>query len=307
MKEHAAISDDICRLITRHAHREDLGLPGVRIIEVVDPTEPMPSVADPMLAFSIQGAKRILLGDNVYEQAAGTFIVFAVDLPITSHYTQASRAEPYLGFGLDLRSSAIAELLVEAAANLPGIQAPAPPGLTMGPASSEMLDAIARLLALIEHPNDAPVLAPLLEREILWRVLSGPAGPAVRQIGLDDSSLTHIGRAIHHLRSNAFEPIQVEELAKLSAMGVSSFHRQFRTVTTMSPIQFQKRLRLQEARLRLFRSPHDVAAVGYSVGYSSASQFSREYRREFGVSPREDALRMRERGPGPATLIRERS
>jgi AraC-like DNA-binding protein len=227
-------------------------------------------------------------------------MVFAVDLPITSHYTHASRAEPYLGFGLDLRSSSIAELLVEAAERLPGVLAPAPPGITLGAASPEVLDAIARLLALMEHPNDAPVLAPLLEREILWRVLSGPAGPAVRQIGLKDSSLTHIGRAIHHLRSNTFEPIQVHELARLSAMGVSSFHKQFRTVTAMSPIQYQKRLRLQEARLRLFRNPHDVAAVGYSVGYGSASQFSREYRREFGVPPSEDALRMREQGRATA-------
>lgn len=288
--------EDICRLISRHAHRDDVGVPGVRIIEVTSQTEPVPSIAEPMLAFSIQGAKRIALGDNVYEQGPGTFMVFAVDLPITSHYTQASRAEPYLGFGLDLRSSSIAELLVEAAANLPGVRAPAPPGITLGSASSTMFDAITRLLMLIEHPNDAPVLAPLLEREILWRVLSGPAGPAVRQIGLNDSSLTHIGRAIHHIRSNTFEPIQVEELARLSAMGVSSFHRQFRTVTAMSPIQYQKRLRLQEARLRLLRNPHDVAAVGYAVGYGSASQFSREYRREFGVPPSEDALRMREHG-----------
>jgi AraC-like DNA-binding protein len=294
--EHKVSIEDICRLIATHAHRQDIGLPGVRIIEVTRQTDPLPSIASPMLAFSMQGAKRIALGDNVYEQGPGTFMVFAVDLPITSHYTHASRAEPYLGFGLDLRSSSIAELLVEAAANLPGVQAPAPPGLTLGSASPEMLDAIARLLGLIEHPNDAAVLAPLLEREILWRVLSGPAGPAVRQIGLNDSSLTHIGRAIHHLRSNVFEPIQVEELAKLSAMGVSSFHRQFRNVTAMSPIQYQKRLRLQEARLRLLRNPHEVAAVGYAVGYGSASQFSREYRREFGVPPSEDALRMREQG-----------
>jgi transcriptional regulator GlxA family with amidase domain len=159
-----------------------------------------------------------------------------------------------------------------------------------------MIDAIGRLLALIDHPNDAAVLAPLVEREILWRVLSGPTGPAVRQIGLGDSSLTHIGRAIHHLRSNAFEPIRVGELAELSAMGTSSFHKQFRTVTSMSPIQYQKRLRLQEARLRLLRDPNDIAGVGFSVGYGSASQFSREYRRAFGVSPRADALRMRENG-----------
>jgi AraC-like DNA-binding protein len=288
--------EEIRRLIAAHAHKEDLGLPGVRIIKITDPTRPTPSVAEPTLAFSMQGTKRIALAESIYDQVPGTFLTVAADLPITGHYLQASRAEPYLGFALDLRPSAIAELLVAAGSNLPGLQALPPPGISINPAPPEMLDAVARLLALIERPADAPVLAPLLEREILWRVLSGPAGPAVRQIGLRDSSLAYIGRAIRHLRANAFEPIQVEELARLSAMGVSSFHKQFRMVTEMSPIQYQKRIRLQEARLRLLRDPHDVAAVGHAVGYSSASQFSREYRREFGVPPSADAVRMREQG-----------
>ena len=288
--------EEIRRLITAHAHKENLGLPGVRINRITDPTKPTPSIAEPILAFSMQGAKRIALADRVYDQVPGTFMTVAVDLPITGHYVRASRAEPYLGFALELRSSSIAELLVEAASGLPGILKPPPPGISINPATSEMLDAVARLLALIERPVDAPVLAPLLEREILWRVLSGPAGPTVRQIGLRDSSLTYIGRAIRHLRSNAFEPIQVEELAQLSGMGISSFHKQFRAVTAMSPIQYQKRIRLQEARLQLFKRPHDIAAVAHSVGYSSASQFSREYRREFGVAPSVDALRMRQEG-----------
>lgn len=288
--------DDINRQIATHAHRDDLCLPGVRIVKITDRTEPTPSVAEPILAFTMQGTKRIALGENVFEQTPGTFMVVAVDLPIIGQYEQASRAVPYLGFGLDLSSAAIAELLVDGAGQLPGLGSPPPVGLTMGPASAELLDAIARLLTLLDRPRDVPVLGPLYRREILWRVLSGPAGPALRQIGLHDSSLTHIGRAVRHLRANAFEPIQVEELARLSRMGVSSFHKQFRTVTAMSPIQYQKRIRLQEARLRLFHSPHDVAAVGHSVGYSSASQFSREYRREFGVPPSEDAARMREAG-----------
>jgi AraC-like DNA-binding protein len=292
--------DEIRRLITVHARRKDLGLPGVRILKVTDPDEPTPSIAEPILAFSMQGAKRIALVDRVFDQTPGTFMTVAVDLPITGQFTQASRAEPYLGFALELRPASIASLMVDAASSLPhAIQEPPPPGISINAASPEMLDAIARLLALIEHPADAPVLAPLLEREILWRVLSGPAGNAVRQIGLQDSSLTYIGRAIRHLRSNAFEPIQVPELARLSGMGVSSFHKQFRTVTAMSPIQYQKRIRLQEARLRLIHDPHDVAAVGHAVGYSSASQFSREYRREFGAPPSEDAARMR--APDQAT------
>ena len=285
--------EQIRSLISRHAPKDDLGLPGVRVNKVIDPTEPTPSIAEPILAFSFQGTKRIALGDEVYDQVPGTFMTVAVDLPITGAYVDASRATPYLGFGLDLKASAIAELLVDAAAGIRGIHAAPPPGLSMSPATPEIVDAIARLLALVERPADAAVLQPLIERELLWRVLSGAAGPALRQIGLQDSSLTYIGRAIRHLRANAFENIQVGELAALSGMGVSSFHKQFRTVTAMSPIQYQKRLRLQEARLRLFHSPHDVAAVGHSVGYTSASQFSREYRREFGCTPSADAVRMR--------------
>jgi len=286
--------EQVRALIAANAHVEDLGLPGVRVAKVVDPTQPTPSIAEPNLAFSFQGAKRIALGDQVYDQCPGSFMTVAVDLPITGHYTVASRNEPYLGFALELKTSSIAELLVGAAAGLRDIQAPPEPGISINQASEDMINAIARLLALINRPDDAAVLAPLIEREILWRVLTGPAGPAVRQIGLRDSSLTYIGRAIRHLRSNAFEPIQVEELAKLSGMGVSSFHKHFRTVTARSPIQYQKRIRLQEARLRLFHHPTDIAAVGHSVGYGSASQFSREYRREFGVTPSADAVRMRQ-------------
>jgi AraC-like DNA-binding protein len=280
-------------LIAAHADLDDLNMPGVRVAKVTDPTEPTPSIAEPILAFSFQGAKRIALGDQIHDQTPGTFMTVAIDLPITGHYTVASHAEPYLGFALDLKPATIAELLVGAAAGLRGLAPPSVPALSITRASEELVDAVARLLALINRPDDAPVIAPLIEREILWRALLSPAGPALRQIGLHDSSLTHIGRAVRHLRSNAFEPIQVEELASLSHMGVSSFHKQFRSVTAMSPIQYQKRIRLQEARLRLFHDSSDIAAVGHSVGYGSASQFSREYRREFGISPSADAARMR--------------
>ncbi|GAA4735630.1 AraC family transcriptional regulator [Nocardioides endophyticus] len=289
--------EQVRSLITAHARAEGdevSGLPGVLVKKVTDPTEPTPSIAEPILAFSFQGSKRIALGERVYDQTAGTFMVVAVDLPITGHYADASRSEPYLGVALELRPAAIAELLVGEAAGLRGIHTPPPPGISIHRASPEIVEALARLLALADHPEDAPVLAPLVERELLWRVLSGPAGPTVRQIGLADSSLSYIGRAVRHLRSNAFEPIQVEELAALSGMAVSSFHKHFRAVTSMSPIQYQKRLRLQVARLRLFHDPTDIAAVGHSVGYTSASQFSREYRREFGVPPSADATRMRQ-------------
>jgi AraC-like DNA-binding protein len=185
-------------------------------------------------------------------------------------------------------------LLLEAAEIGPPNDAPTPQGISISPTTPEILEAVLRLLRLIDRPRDLPILAPLIEKELLWLALTGPQGNAVRQIGLADSSLSHIGHAIRHLRTNAFATVQVEELAQVAAMSVSSFHRHFRTVTAMSPIQYQKRIRLQEARLMLLTNPTDIAGVGHAVGYGSASQFSREYRREFGVPPSTDAERLRE-------------
>ena len=275
-------------MIGRHARD---GVEGMLLARVLDPTEPTPSIAEPILAVTVQGAKRIALGDRIFEYGARDYLVVAVDLPITGQYVEASPDEPYLGFGLALRSAPIAALLLEAAEEVVG---DTPAGISISPTPPEMLDAILRLLRLVDRPKDLAILGPLIERELLWLALTGPQGNAVRQIGLADSSLSAIGRAIHHLRTNASESVQVEELAQLATMSVSSFHRHFRTVTAMSPIQYQKRLRLQEARLMLLSNSSDIAGVGYAVGYGSASQFSREYRREFGVPPSVDAERLRE-------------
>lgn len=280
-------------MVGRHAQRADLGIEGVLLAQVFDPTEPTRSIAEPILAVTLQGSKRIALGNRIYEYGAHDYLVVAVDLPITGQYVEASRTRPYLGFGLTLRPARIAALLLDAA-DLGTTNAPTPEGISVSSTTPDMLDAVLRLLRLIDRPTDLPILAPLIERELLWLALTGAQGNAVRQIGLADSSLSHIGRAIRHLRANVFGAIQVEELAQVAAMSLSSFHRHFRTVTAMSPIQYQKRIRLQEARLMLLTNPTDIAGVGHAVGYGSASQFSREYRREFGVPPRIDAERLRE-------------
>ena len=168
----------------------------------------------------------------------------------------------------------------------------------MGDASAELVDAAVRMLQLLDHPRDRPVLAPMIEREILWRLLTGPQGATLRQIGLADSSLSRISRAVHWIREHHAEAFRVEELAELSGMSASAFHRTFHAVTAMSPIQFQKRIRLLRARLLLVTRPDDVAGVGHEVGYDSPSQFSREYRRLFGTPPGRDAARLRR--PAPA-------
>ncbi|MGW6276420.1 AraC family transcriptional regulator N-terminal domain-containing protein [Kribbella sp. NPDC055071] len=261
-------------------------------LSVVDaPTPPMSSLAKPTFALVGQGRKRLAFGDQVFEYGAGDYLVVSVDLPVTGHFVEASAREPSLGVGLELRPDRIASLLLEAADQTPG--APVR-GLTVARAPDELVDAVIRLLRLVDEPADAPVLAPLVQREILWRLLRSPQGAAVREIGLADSSLSHVARVIGWIRDHYAEPFRVAELAAMAAMSTSAFHRHFRTVTAMTPIQFQKKIRLQEARLRLVGLGEDVTSTGYAVGYDSPSQFSREYRREFGTAPSRDTDLVRE-------------
>ena len=170
-------------------------------------------------------------------------------------------------------------------------------------AGPDLLDAVARMLRLLDRPEDVAVLAPLIEREILWRLLTGPHGAMIRQIGLADSGLSHVSRAIRWIRDNYSEPMRIADLARLAGMSTSAFHRHFRAVTNLSPLQFQKRIRLQEARSLLVSRAGDVAGVGHLVGYDNPSQFNREYRRLFGAPPGQDAARLRAR-PVPADLRR---
>jgi transcriptional regulator GlxA family with amidase domain len=201
---------------------------------------------------------------------------------------------------MTLEPAAIAELLLQAGpGDLPRSPGTARPGIAVSAAPEELLDAIVRLLRLLERPRDRNALAPLVKREILWRLMTGDQGDVVRQLGLADSRLSHITRAVRWIRENYTQPFRVEEVAQLSGMSVSAFHRNFQAVTSMSPIQFQKHIRLQAARLLLASSPHNITGVGSRVGYDSPSQFSREYRRLFGAPPSVDAVHLRG-GAGPA-------
>lgn len=204
--------------------------------------------------------------------------------------TRASAREPFLAVGLLLRPALVASLLLKAPDVPPGTT---PLAVATGKASEELLDALRRYVRLVEAPADIPVLAEAIEREILWRVMRGPHGAALRTIGLADSSLARISRAIDLLQERFAEPVRVAELARVAHMSEPTFNRHFRRATAMSPLQFHKLLRLQEARARLLAGGADVTSVGFAVGYQSLSQFSREYRRQFGVPPGEDAARVR--------------
>jgi AraC-like DNA-binding protein len=285
--------------ITRHAGEgvTRTALPGVSVICSPTITEPLGEVAEPTLGVVVQGVKETALNGRPFSYGAGQFLIVSVELPVIGHIAQASADEPFLAFVLELRPERIAALLLEtapAATARPDAIDATPAGIAVSDASRALLDAIGRLLALLDAPDDAAALAAGVEREVLWRLVTGPQGATVRQIGLADSRLAHLARAIHWIRSHYEATLRVEELAALATMSVSSFHRHFRAVTSMTPIQFQKQIRLHEARARLLAEPGDVAGVGFAVGYDSPSQFSREYRRMFGVPPSRDALVLRE-------------
>ncbi|XVS61772.1 AraC family transcriptional regulator N-terminal domain-containing protein [Actinosynnema sp. CA-299493] len=286
--------DELRALLTRHA-RPDLStdIDAVRIFRADRPSPPTPTTYGKVLALVAQGTKRFALGTRLYEYRAGEYVIASVDLPVTAQFIGASPGEPALGFGLDLRPTAVAEVLLAAdVEELPELPAGAPAGLAVSTASAELLDAVVRLLRLLDQPRDIPVLAPLIKREIIWRLLTGEQRNILRQFGLPDSSLSHIARAVQWIRDNYAQTFRVEEVAQRAGMSVSAFHRNFQAVTSMSPIQYQKQIRLQHARLLLAANPGDIAGISRQVGYESPAQFSREYRRQFGDPPRRDAVRL---------------
>lgn len=287
--------EELRTLLDRHVRPDwTTAVDGVLISKVERSDPPAPSMSGTVLAVIAQGAKRLALGDRMFEYRAGQYLVASVDLPVTGQFVGASPERPALGFGLTLEPSAVAELLLQAgSADAPRAGGGALPGIAVSDAPDQLLDAVVRLLRLLDEPRDRAVLAPMVKREILWRLITGEQGGIVRQLGLADSSLSHVARAVRWIREHYAQPFRVEDVAQLSGMSVSAFYRNFQAVTAMSPIRFQKQIRLQEARLLLAVHPHDVTGVGHRVGYDSPSQFSREYRRQFGAPPSQDAARLR--------------
>lgn len=285
-------------LVARHASGgiSKTPIPGVVVSRMDHGGSQDESTTGTILAVVAQGTKRLSVGASVHDYGAGQYLVASVDLPVSGHFTDATPEHPALGFGLELRPEIIAELMLTVAAAefpRPARGESSPPAIAVGDVSARLLDAVLRMLRLLDHPRDIPVLAPMIEREILWLIMTGEQGATVRQLGLADSSLSRVRHVVRWIREHFAEPLRVDELAERARMSPSAFHRAFHAVTSMSPIQYQKSIRLQEARLRLIANPGDIGATAYAVGYESPSQFSREYRREFGASPSEDAVAVR--------------
>ena len=267
---------------------------GLRLLRRSSPTPKDHGVSSPALCVIAQGSKEVWLGDDVYRYDADHYLITAAALPTASRVTEASEERPYLGVVLGLDPALVGSVMVEASHPAPGEKA-AVRAFEVSPLEAGLLDAVVRLVRLLESPADeARFLRPLLTREIVFRLLKGEQGTRLRQIAVLGGQGHRIARALERLRLDFDRPLRIDDVAGEVGMSVSGFHHHFRTVTAMSPLQFQKQLRLREARHLMLAEDLDAASAGHRVGYSDASHFTREYKRLFGAPPMRDVERLRE-------------
>ena len=266
------------------------GIPGLSLMRFSRPTEPTHGLIQPTLCIVAQGKKRTIAGDRIMAYDAANFLVVSADTPIIGQVMEASPEEPYLCFKLDLDPAAITELLIDVG-GIGGGAADA--SISVSPLTPELVDAAARLVRLLASPDDIRVLAPLVKRELFYRVLQTDQATRLQQIALAESRLQQVNRAIGWIKANYRDSFAIETVAAEARMSPSSLHVHFKAVTAMSPLQYQKQLRLQEARRLMLSEALDAASAGHRVGYDSPSQFSREYARTFGAPPLRDVARLK--------------
>lgn len=269
--------------------RTETGIPRVAMVQGEIPEHLLAAVYDPMVNLILTGSKTMTIGDRTFHYDPATYFVMSVDLPAVGAVHPAATGEPYLAVSLTLDPAIVAALIrdlpVRVCSTLLGS------GFSVAPVNGELLDAWIRMLRLMERPDEIAVLAPAYEREILFRVLQGPLGWMLRDIASPDTALSRISVAINWIRRNFTEQIKVEALAEMAAFSVSAFHRHFKAVTALSPLQYQKRLRLLHARSQLISGQGSATSIAFSVGYESPNQFSREYARLFGLPPSRDLVK----------------
>jgi AraC-like DNA-binding protein len=260
---------------------------GVQCIKLSEPHMQLPSVYQPCVCVIVQGTKQVLLEEEIYRYAPPQFLAVSVDLPLVGQVVEASRDAPYLCLAIDIDAKQISDLITQSG-DAAWSRGETQRGLFVGELDVATQDAVLRLARLLDTPRDIPVLAPLALRELHYRLLSGPYGATIAQMAIAGSNTHKIGQIIRRIKTKIAEPIRVEDLASMANMSPSSFHQHFKAVTAMSPVQYQKRLRLTEARHILLAGNADAASAAYRVGYQSVSQFSREYARMFGAPPMRD-------------------
>jgi AraC-like DNA-binding protein len=287
---------ELTKIIESHTGRDGTQLTAISSLffsRYSNDTGPNYGVYKPSLCIIVQGMKEVLLSQERFQYGPADYLVASVNLPITGQVTEASSEVPYLSLKLEFTPSEILEVLREFKMGADKKEN-AKRGLYVSKIEPSLLDAVTRLARLLDNTKDIPVLAPLIRKEIIYRVLQGEHGGLLKQIAIEGSSTYQISDVIEHIMHNYEKSFKIEELAEIANMSVSSLHRHFKEVTAMSPIQFQKQLRLQEARSLLLSESADAADVAFRVGYDSPSQFSREYSRMFGLPPKEDIKNLRE-------------
>lgn len=288
MERYKQLADLIARY-TEHDGVQETSVPRLSVIRVSKPTDPVHGVHKAAICIIAQGRKQVIVGQEIFEYGPSQHLLVSVDLPVVGQVIGATEAEPYLCMRLELDLDLCAEMILQT----PPMAVGTGLGMAVSDTTPELLDAAIRLLKLHESPEDAAELAPLIEREILYRLLKGDQAAFIRRMLEPQNRHRHIGRAISWIKENYAKPFSIEEVASLSGMSPSSLHQHFREATAMSPLQYQKQLRLQEARRLILSKAFDAATAGHSVGYDSPSQFSREYKRLFGAPPQRDIDRLR--------------
>lgn len=295
------MQSDIARVIERHTRgAADCAtpIPELSLFRREAPARPAVCMVEPSIVMVAQGAKRLLVGGEGYAYDAERFLVTSLDLPANSEVLTASALEPCVGLVLKLDIRLLAELIAQAP-ETPPRERSLRTSVGVGSITLAFLDPVARLLALLDEPAAVPVLAPLIQREIHYRLLATDQAPRLRQIASVGSQSHRVARAIDWLKLHYPEPLRIEDLASRVQMSVSGLHHHFRQLTGMSPLQYQKWLRLNEARRLMLSDGAEAATAGFSVGYESPSQFSREYARLFGAPPRRDIEKLKPQGGLP--------
>jgi AraC-like DNA-binding protein len=268
-------------------------LKGLRLHRESSSKELIHGVSFPAFCVIAQGSKEVFLGDDRYQYDPMHYLLATAELPIVSHVIEASQERPYLSLSVKLDPTLVGSVMVEAGQ----VSSRSPANvraINVSPLDTSLLDAVVRLVRLLDTPAEAPFLAPLITREIVYRLLMGEQGDRLRHIALQGDHTHRIARAIQQLRNEFDQPLRIDDMARELGMSVSSFYHHFKAVTAMSPLQFQKRIRLQEARQLMLGEGLDAASAGYRVGYNDASHFNREYKRLFGLPPLRDVERLRE-------------
>jgi AraC-like DNA-binding protein len=289
----ASQCQELAALITRHTNGKGDGFHQTSIDKLQFARESciastLAAVGTPMLAIVVQGKKAALLGEEAYYYGAAQYLILSVDLPISGFITEATPAQPYLGFKLDLDPRQLGEIITAQTSIIASKKETSVKGFFVSTADALLLDCALRLTKLLDTPQDIPMLAPMIVQEIYYRLLMGEQCEAVRQIATSGSNMQRIAQVIQHIKTDFTKPLRVENLADLAKMSPSSFHHHFKQVTSMSPLNYQKQLRLLEARRLMLVENSTAANAADRVGYESPSQFSREYARMFGAPPIRD-------------------